>query len=239
MKPVLTAPPRREFRPPVRKAVEVKRQASPPAVRPRAAMPAVLGQTGNRALERFTPARVPVIDVPAAQLRPNPYVDFFRDFTAAGGIRIAYKDLDTRFRFQLRSFVLWGAATALGALYLLYGAGGPAIGKLVCFLIAAIINWLIVRGTPEVMRSIEIRPDCMILEDTEVFWRENMELGFPQFQQGGEGHLVLSGTYGTRAMEYLTVRRFDPLDRAPEVVAAHLGAAMHQQWLGRDGTSQT
>ena len=40
----------------------------------------------------------------------------------------------------------------------------------------------------------------------------------------------LGGIYGTRFVEYLTVRRFDKADRAPEVFAAHLQEAIQQLW---------
>jgi hypothetical protein len=79
------------------------------------------------------------------------------------------------------------------------------------------------------MRSIEVRPDAMILETGEVFFRDSME-GWPQFVPGEDGSMALVGIYGTRWMEYLTLARFDENDRAPEVLAAYLGNAMRQQW---------
>lgn len=40
----------------------------------------------------------------------------------------------------------------------------------------------------------------------------------------------MNPVYGMRLVEYLTVRRFDELDRTPEVIAAHLQDAMRQLW---------
>jgi uncharacterized protein YcgL (UPF0745 family) len=57
-----------------------------------------------------------------------------------------------------------------------------------------------------------------------------MEGGFPAFRPDDEGNQVLCGIYGTRFVEYLTVRRFDELDRMPEVFAQHLQDAMRQLW---------
>jgi hypothetical protein len=53
---------------------------------------------------------------------------------------------------------------------------------------------------------------------------------WPAFNADAEGNFVLSGILGTRWVEYFTVRRFDEFDRAPEVFANHLRAAMRQMW---------
>jgi hypothetical protein len=97
-----------------------------------------------------------------------------------------------------------------------------------CHLRSSVINWLIVAKPVELYRRIEIRPDCMIIEEADLFWRRYMEGGWPSFQPDKEGNQVLCGIYGTRFVEYLTVRRFDELDRMPEVIAAHLQDAMRQ-----------
>ena len=70
----------------------------------------------------------------------------------------------------------------------------------------------------------------MIIEGMETFWKENMPLGWPGFMPNEAGHFVLAGVYGTRWIEYLTIRRFDDNDRAPEVFASQLAAAMKYQW---------
>jgi hypothetical protein len=57
-----------------------------------------------------------------------------------------------------------------------------------------------------------------------------MENGWPTLQPDDEGNQQLCGIYGSRFVEYLTVRRFDELDRMPEVFGAHLQDAMQQLW---------
>jgi hypothetical protein len=52
----------------------------------------------------------------------------------------------------------------------------------------------------------------------------------PAFDPDENDNLILSGSYGTRHVEYLTARRFDKHDRMPEVFAAHLKEAMQQLW---------
>jgi hypothetical protein len=99
-----------------------------------------------------------------------------------------------------------------------------------CLITIAAINWLIVRKPVEVYRHIEVRPDCLIIEGADIFWRRKMETGWPAFRPGEGGRQVLCGIYGTRFVEYLTVRRFDELDRMPEVFASHLQDAMQQLW---------
>jgi hypothetical protein len=66
-----------------------------------------------------------------------------------------------------------------------------------------------------------------------------MENGLPAFQQDEKGNQVLSGIYGTRFVEYLTVRRFDDYDRMPEVFAAHLNEAMQQLWITAQGLGKS
>jgi hypothetical protein len=162
---------------------------------------------------------------------PDPYVDYARVLTPEGGVKLVYKDLDERLRHTLLRFFLWSSATALEA-WILF-AHRPALDlwfALACLLAVAIINAFIVAKPIEIYRAIEIRPDCMILEGSEIFWAHKMEAGWPAFRAGGDGSLLLSGVYGTRFVDYLTVRKFDELDRTPEVLASHLQDAMQQLW---------
>ena len=57
-----------------------------------------------------------------------------------------------------------------------------------------------------------------------------MEGGWPAFQPDAEGNLLCCGIYGNRFVEYFTVRRFDELDRTPEVFAVHWQEAARQLW---------
>lgn len=60
-----------------------------------------------------------------------------------------------------------------------------------------------------------------------------MECGWPAFRPDEEGNQILCGVYGTRFVEYLTLRRFDDLDHTPEVYVSHLQDAMRQMWVER------
>jgi hypothetical protein len=161
----------------------------------------------------------------------DPYLDYRRSLTPEGGIAIVYKDLDLRWRYLFWRILAWSVATGFEGWFLFYRSPVESILiNLLCMLIVAGLNFLIVWKPPEVYRSVEIRPDCMIVEDKDIFWLSRMENGFPTFQADKDGNQVLSGDYGTRRVEYLTARRFDEQDRMPEVLAAHLQDAMQQLW---------
>jgi hypothetical protein len=168
-----------------------------------------------------------------ANFVPDPYVDYARRLTPQGGIAIAYKDIDLRFRHTLRRVLMWSWATGGETWFLMHHA--PIHQPLVlvaCLAAAAIINWLIVRRPVEIYRTIEIRPDCMIIDGAELFWLRRMENGWPAFQPDGKDKQKLCGIYGTRFVEYATIHRFDEFDCAPEVLAAHLKHAMGRLWVG-------
>jgi hypothetical protein len=166
----------------------------------------------------------------AAPFSPDPYVDYARYLTAAGGIAIVYKDIDERWRFLIRRLCLWAGATGAATWLLLYHSPVRSLAvNIVAVIATAIINWLIVRQPVQVFRTIEIRPDSMILDGRDTFWLRYME-GWPAFGPGEDDTQMLSGTYGTRRVEYLTVRGFDEFDSTPAVLAAHLNEAMQQLW---------
>lgn len=161
----------------------------------------------------------------------DPYLDYGRFLTAEGGILVVFKDLDLRLRHALLRVAAWSAATGFEAWLLLHHSPvqSGAI-NLACFFAMMIVNAAIVWQPPELYRTVEIRPDCMIVEGKDVFWLRMMETAWPAFHPDKDGNQVLSGIYGTRFVEYLTVRRFDEYDRMPEVFAAHLQEAMMQLW---------
>ena len=164
-------------------------------------------------------------------LQPDPYVDYGRFLTPEGGILLIYKDLDTRLRHTLWRFFAWSAATGGEGWYLFHAPPVQNVWvNLACLLAIGLLNWFIVKKPVEVYRRMEFRPDCLILEGTEVFWLRLMEAGWPGFKPDEDGNQILGSIYGTRFVEYATIRRFDELDRMPEVVAAHVQDAMAQLW---------
>lgn len=191
---------------------------------------------GLRASVRAPERRSPSLPVPtppaerlsAADSRPSPYLDYSRRYTAEGSIAITYKDIDDRFRWTVLRCALWSAAMSLTGWYALTASPLPLWVNLPALILMGVVYWLIVRKPIEVYRKVEVRLDCLIVED-DVFYREEMET-WPSFQPDAEGNLVLTGILGTRWVEYLKVPRFDEFDRAPEVFANHLRAAMQQLW---------
>jgi hypothetical protein len=162
----------------------------------------------------------------------DPYLDYGRFLTSEGGILIVYKDLDLRWRHTIWRLFIWLAFTGLEAGYLLnYASPQNQWIAIIALLATVIANWLIVAKPVELYRRIEIRPDCMIIEGNDVFWSRYIEGGLPSCRFDAEGNQVFSGIYGTRFVEYLTIRRFDKNDRMPEVMAAHLQDAMQQLWM--------
>ena len=163
--------------------------------------------------------------------QPNPYLDYGRWLTPEGGVLIVYKDIDTRLRHTMWRLLVWSICTGYEGWFLLYHSPlHRAWVNLVCLAAIAIINWLIVAKPVELYRKIEIRPDCLIVEGTDIFWRRYMEGGAPSFRPDDKGNQVLCGIYGTRFVEYLIARRFDEHDRMPETFDAHLQDAMRQLW---------
>jgi hypothetical protein len=162
----------------------------------------------------------------------DPYLDYGRFLTPEGGVLFAYKDLDLRLRYTLWRMFAWSCATGF-ALWILLDHSPVENGwiRLALLILVGVLNYVIVSKPVEVYRRAEIRPDCMILEGKDVFWREKMEAGVPSFRPDPDGNRILCGIYGSRFVEYLTVRRFDDNDRMPEVFAAHLEEAMTQLWL--------
>jgi hypothetical protein len=167
----------------------------------------------------------------SAEFQPNPYLDYGRFLTPQGGVLIIYKDIDTRLRHTLWRVFAWTVSTGYEVWFVLYYS--PLQNEwinIACLLAVAALNGFIVAKPVELYRRIEIRPDCMILEGSEVFWLRLMESDWPTLQPDEEGNQVLRGIYGTRLVEYLTIRRFDDYDRMPEVIGAHLQEAMEQLW---------
>jgi hypothetical protein len=162
---------------------------------------------------------------------PDPYVDYGRSLTAEGGVLICFKDYDARLRHGLWTLFAWWVPTGLEAWLLYYHSPLHQDWlNLSCFIVIAIVNVLIVMKPVEIHRTIEIRPDCMIIEGKDIFWSRFMDTGWPTFHPNEKGGQVLCGIYGTRFIQYVTIPRFDALDRAPEVFAAHLQDAMQQLW---------
>jgi hypothetical protein len=191
----------------------------------------------RHAVRREVPVPVGEISAPGLPssswggFQPDPYADYGRFLTPEGGILLIYKDLDLRLRHTAWRLLAWTVSTGGEGWYVFHHSPLESVWlNLACLLAIGVINWLIVSKPVEVYRRVEIRPDCMIIEGSEIFWLRYMENGWPAFQRDDKGNQILCGIYGTRFVEYLTVRRFDELDRMAEVFMAHLQDAMTQLW---------
>ena len=161
----------------------------------------------------------------------DPYLDYGRFLTPEGGVLIIYKDLDLRWRHTFWRLLAWSVATGYAAWLLRHNSPVQATWiNVFCLVAIALLNWLIVARPVEVHRRIEVRPDCLILEGADIFWRERMESGLPMLRPDDDGNQILCGVYGTRFVEYGTLRRFDEFDRTSETFAAHLAEAIEQLW---------
>jgi hypothetical protein len=208
-----------------------------PQRRPSAARQIPRRAAVTRTVPRFARPVIRHYEPPALDLailaavdEAGPYLDYARRLTSEGGIRITYKDLDLRWRYIIARILLWGAYSGLEA-WLLIG-NSPVENTLInyaCLLVMAPLNLFMVWKLPEIHRSVEIRPDCMVLDQGDVFRLRLME-SLPAFKSDESKNLILSGVYGTRYVEYLIARRFDEYDRMPEVFAAHLKDAIRQLW---------
>lgn len=167
----------------------------------------------------------------AVEPRPTGYDFYDRSFTAEGGIKHEYRDVERTLPVILGKLCL--GTIALVATYYAGAAWSPMQSwwwnLFAYFFLAGVYAFILIRDM-YVQRTIEIRPDCMIIEGLDTFWKGNMPLGWPEFRPDENGHLVFAGVYGTRWIEYLTIRRLDEFDRAPEVFAEQVTAAMKSQW---------
>ena len=174
----------------------------------------------------------------SAQLVPDPSEDYGIELTAEGGIEITFKTLDERLWLKVRAAIVW-LAVSLVDIGVLHAHTPPVDARLSVALgvMAAALNLLIVLKPVEIYRSIEIRPDCMIIDGEDIFLMSQMQ-EWPSFQPGHLG-VYLRGVYGTREVEFLTLPQFDEFDRTPQVFAAHLAYAIEQLWSRATGDPTT
>lgn len=135
------------------------------------------------------------------------------------------------------SAILWDIAGSLSGAVL----GGALVDALILtvvpdamtqswtYFVFGIVTYFFICTAPDT-HWVEIRPDCMILDSRDVFWVQRMELGWPTLRPEANGEWTLVGTYGTRNIEFLKLRKTDESDRTPEVFASHLQRAMQQLW---------
>ena len=182
---------------------------------------------------RALPAIPPLASLtPPAPRAPNPYGAYERHFTMDGGVRFIVPEGVLSW-----NAVFWDIAGSLSGAVL----GGSLFDALILtvvpeamppswtYFLFGMVTYFFICTAPET-HWIEIRPDCMILDGRDVFWLTNMELGWPMLRAEVNGEWTLVGTYGTRNIEFLKLRKTDENDRTAEVFASHLQRAMQQLW---------
>jgi hypothetical protein len=170
--------------------------------------------------------------------RRSPRDGYVRMLTEEGGILIAYKDQDRGVFLTLLRFFTWITATGVGG-WLLFIESDVPVGRCLLALAAlTVISWHIVRRPIEIFHTVEIRPDILIIDGTDVFYAEDIGENWPELQMKDDDPdcMVIAGICGTRFIEYMTANRLDENDRTPEVLAEDLEAAMEQLWSRREVT---
>lgn len=205
------------------------------------------------------PAFVGAPDEPSGWDGPNPYGDFQRIFTLEGGIKLIFKVKDLRaWRWWVRAF-LWGTAMVATVgfaahaspyplvppgcrLFEVCAAQVPTQQSVVNYLLLGLMGLIyahILFVEEESLSSIEIRPDCMIIDDADVFWKRHMDLGWPEIGYDSDCECTtLNGVYGTRKVVFVQLHEFDDHDRTIQVLGFHLTFAMQQLWDPPGGTTK-
>jgi hypothetical protein len=184
---------------------------------------------------RVTAPRIAAVAAPL-EARPSgprvtPYVDYDRSLTDEGGIRMTYKAESGDLLNLFVTVLLWLSAMVFEITYIdNHAAHLNDVAKLFALVSVGVVNYFIVFAPHYAWHSIEIRPDCMIINGRDLFWLRFFDTAWPAFKIDENGAFVLRGIYGSRQVEFLTINRFDEHDRMPELLARHLSDAMRQMW---------
>ena len=164
--------------------------------------------------------------------RRSPFNGYSRSLTAEGGILITYKDLN---RSLLCRSLRVAACVALSGVCLTPILHFEAFSwaQLASAGALALANWIILKFKVRKGHAVEVRPDCMIIDGTDIFLAEDIgDENWPTLQHDpdDEGHQFIGGICGTRFIEYMTVNPLDESDRTPQVLEADLTLAFEQLW---------
>ncbi|MCP3477648.1 hypothetical protein NLM33_46695 [Bradyrhizobium sp. CCGUVB1N3] len=169
----------------------------------------------------------------------SPFEGYSRVLTPEGGILIHYTDLNLSWPLKCIRVALCLAVTTLGG-WLIVPAdddflSAPVLGVLAA---TALIDWLILRFKIRARHSVEVRPDCMIIDGKDVFFAEDIGENHPQLQDapGEPNQKNICATVGTRFVKLMTANPSDDNDRTPDILAAHLKEAIEQLWTRREVT---
>lgn len=174
---------------------------------------------------------------PTALARRSPFDGYSRSLTSDGGILITYKDLN-------RGLVCKGLKIS-ACLAVTVPLLGPIFDmpllsstQLISAAALGLVDWIVLMWKVKKRHSVEVRPDCMIIDRKDIFWAEDIGDNWPELAPDQEDptKINISGICGTRFIKYMTANRIDDNDRMPEVLMAHLQEAMEQLWGRREVT---
>ena len=183
--------------------------------------------------------------IPAAVGMPAPAVarrspfEHYRRTLTDGGILIEYRDLNLGWLCRCLRFICGAAVTFVGAWLIFFVYDLSALQMAGGVALVGLLDFVIFKYKIKARHSVEIRPDCMIVDGTDIFWAEDIGDNWPELQMKDDDpdRMVISGICGTRYVEYMSANRIHhDTDRMPEVLAAHLTEAMEQLWGRREVT---
>ncbi|MGY8666193.1 hypothetical protein Q3C01_28110 [Bradyrhizobium sp. UFLA05-109] len=176
-------------------------------------------------------------DDPTPLTRRSPFDGYSRSLTSDGGILITYKDLN---RSLVCKSLKISACLAVTLPLLSPILDMPLLSSTQLLSAAALglVDWIILKSKVKKRHSVEIRPDCMIIDRKDIFWAEDIGDNWPELvpDQEEPTKISISGICGTRYIEYMTANRIDDNCPMPEVLMAHLQEAMEQLWGRREVT---
>jgi hypothetical protein len=178
----------------------------------------------------------PTGTAPAPPGHRSPYERYSRILTRDGGILITYQDQVCGLLYSALRVSGWSVASTLTAWLILIKFDMSGLRAGAALFAAFALYFFIANLKIKRRHQIEIRPDSMIIDGTDIFLAEQFGENYPELRMPGSNpnRLSIGGTYGTRYIELCTVNRLNANDRTPEILAAHLKEAIEQLWARRE-----
>ena len=169
--------------------------------------------------------------------RRSPFHRYHRLLTLDGGVLITYSDLNRGYMCKLLKAASCASliALTLGPILEMPLLSNVQLGSAA---LLGFTSWAILTCKTRKTHTVEIRPNCMIIDGKDIFWAEDIGDNWPELVPDEEDptKMSISGICGTRFIEYMTANRVDERDRTPEILIAHLKEAMEQLWGRREVT---
>jgi hypothetical protein len=170
--------------------------------------------------------------------RRGPFNGYVRMLTPEAGVLILYQDQNRGLLIKVQRVLACILISWLGLWLIFFASSLSILQDFLAVALLILIIWRIIQFKIKVSHSVEIRPDCMIIDGTDVFWAEDIGTNFPELQidDNDPDCMTISGIVGTRWVDLMTVNRLDEQDRTAEILAADLREAMDQLWARQEVT---